>query len=260
MAHIDVLLSQLRRMDLLAEYGPDELAIVLPEANPQAVAVVADRARAAAQSLVVIAGAATFPEDGAHAGDLLSVARARLRGKATPKRTPNTASALGDDVIAIDPLMKHVFELAARAAASPITCSSSARPAPARRSSPMRCTDGPRAKGPLIRLNCASIPETLVESELFGHEKGAFTGAVSTKRGFFEAASGGTLFLDEIGELTLTTQAKLLRVLEQRKIVRSAGPPRSRSIPGSCARRTVISRPRSEGTVPPGSVLGSAPS
>ncbi len=77
-----------------------------------------------------------------------------------------------------------------------------------------------RAKGPLVRLNCAALPEALLESELFGHEKGAFTGAIATKQGLIEASDGGTLFLDEMGEMPLTTQAKLLRVLESHEVQR----------------------------------------
>ncbi|WP_437678140.1 sigma-54 interaction domain-containing protein [Sorangium sp. So ce131] len=76
----------------------------------------------------------------------------------------------------------------------------------------------PRAAGPFVTLNCAAIPETMVESELFGHEKGAFTGAVAKKRGKFALAHGGTLFLDEIGDLGLAAQAKLLRALEEGEI------------------------------------------
>ncbi len=78
----------------------------------------------------------------------------------------------------------------------------------------------PRKHGPFAAINCGAFSETLVESELFGHERGAFTGAVAAKPGWFESANGGTLFLDEIGDLPLSTQVKLLRVLQEREIVR----------------------------------------
>ena len=81
----------------------------------------------------------------------------------------------------------------------------------------------PRRQGPIIRVQCGAIPETLLDSELFGHEKGAFTGAVSAKRGRFERANHGTIFLDEIGELTLEAQVKLLRVLQEHEIDRLGG-------------------------------------
>ena len=81
----------------------------------------------------------------------------------------------------------------------------------------------PRASGPFISLNCAALPENLIESEMFGHERGAFTGANSLRKGRFELADGGTLFLDEVGELSLPVQAKLLRVLQERCFERLGG-------------------------------------
>src|SRR5881398_174497 len=77
-----------------------------------------------------------------------------------------------------------------------------------------------RRSGPLVKVSCAALPETLLEAELFGHEKGSFTGAMATRKGRFELADKGTIFLDEIGEMSLATQTKLLRVLQDRKIER----------------------------------------
>ena len=83
--------------------------------------------------------------------------------------------------------------------------------------------NSPWANGPFVKFNCASLPESVIESELFGHEKGAFTGATAQRRGRFEEADGGTIFLDEVGEMSLPMQAKLLRVLQERSFERVGG-------------------------------------
>ena len=115
---------------------------------------------------------------------------------------------------------------------------------------------GSRANRPFVAVSCGAIPETLIEAELFGHEKGAFTGTVGAREGYFEQAADGTLFLDEIGDLSLFTQVKLLRVLQQMEFSRlgsnqphsAAGPPDLRHPPGS-------DQAGGRRKIPPGSLL-----
>ncbi|WP_437903847.1 sigma 54-interacting transcriptional regulator [Sorangium sp. So ce327] len=145
-------------------------------------------------------------------------------------RTPGGAAEEPDrgkppaDIVLLAPSMLALYEQAARAARSPISVlilgetgvgkEVLARTLHAR---------SPRSSGPYVELNCAALPPSLLEGELFGHEKSAFTGASHARPGLLEAAHGGTLFLDEIGELPLAFQAKLLRVLEDRKVLRIGG-------------------------------------
>jgi len=135
-----------------------------------------------------------------------------------------------DDIVGSSPAMQEVFRLMESAAASPIAVliegeTGTGKELVARgihRASA-------RGEAPFLAVNCAAVTETLLESELFGHRRGAFTGATADHRGLFEAASGGTIFLDEVGEMPLSMQAKLLRVLQQGEII-PVGDTRARKV------------------------------
>jgi DNA-binding NtrC family response regulator len=129
-----------------------------------------------------------------------------------------------DGIIGASPEMLGVFKAMARAATSDATVlilgeSGSGKEMIAR----ALHARSMRAGGPFVAINCAAIPENLLESELFGHEKGSFTGAISRRIGRFERATSGTLFLDEIGDMSLTLQAKILRALQEREVERVGG-------------------------------------
>lgn len=128
------------------------------------------------------------------------------------------------EIITVDPEMKKIISLAGNIAGSEITVlitgeSGTGKELLARYIHRV----SRRREGPFVAVNCAAIPDNLLESELFGYEKGAFTGAVDKKAGKFELANGGTILLDEIGEMPLTLQAKLLRVLQEREVDRIGG-------------------------------------
>ncbi len=126
--------------------------------------------------------------------------------------------------ILIDPEMKNAYDLAIRAAASEVSVLILGETGVGKEVMAETVhRRSRRADRPFLLLNCAALPESLLESELFGHEKGAFTGAHANKVGLLESTEGGTVFLDEIGELALGTQAKLLRVLEERTLLRVGG-------------------------------------
>lgn len=127
-------------------------------------------------------------------------------------------------VVYVDPVSQHLLALAQRVALANVTALIEG-PTGAGKEVLARVLheSSTRASGPFVALNCAALPEHLIEDMLFGHEKGAFTGALKDHRGVFEQAQGGTLFLDEIGEMPMGLQAKLLRILQERQIVRLGG-------------------------------------
>ncbi len=224
-AVVDAIAHALRPMDLIAEDAGDDYLVILPElGRPDGAAAVErllDFGRAA--GIEVKASIALCPDDGTTLDVLVGCVREGLRaGRAPSTSSPSIATA--DAPVVIDPAMKRVYTLVERIADTPMTVlilgetgvgKELVAEAIHRRSS--------RRDRSLIKLNCAALPESLLESELFGYERGAFTGAERRKVGFFEAADGGTLFLDEIGEMPLALQAKLLRVLERKVITRVGG-------------------------------------
>ncbi len=159
------------------------------------------------------------------AGGSLSTVPPDANPLASKPTDPDDEDAEGfDGIVVADPAMQKVFRLARRLGQTPTTVlilgeTGSGKEVVAEQIHRW----SPRVDGPFVRLNCASLSETLLESELFGHEKGAFTGADRRKIGYIEAANGGTLLLDEIGELPLQTQVKLLRVLETKCVARLGG-------------------------------------
>ena len=158
-------------------------------------------------------------------GDVLMLGRTEVVVASTTRAAvPAHAAEPADRLVVADPSMCKLYDLVRKLAAAPTTVlvlgeTGSGKEIVAEHLHSWSA----RADRPFVRLSCASLPETLLESELFGYEKGAFTGAERRKIGFFEAAQGGTLMLDEVGELTASMQAKLLRVLESRKLTRIGG-------------------------------------
>lgn len=154
-----------------------------------------------------------------------ALSKALLKSKATVENNSGPASPKDGNykerIVTADPEMKRLIELARNVAASKATVLINGESGTGKELfANFIHSSGPRAQGPFVAVNCASIPEGLLESELFGHEKGAFTGAVSRRLGKFELANTGTLLLDEISEMAMPLQAKLLRVLQDYRIDR----------------------------------------
>jgi DNA-binding NtrC family response regulator/pSer/pThr/pTyr-binding forkhead associated (FHA) protein len=214
------LASRLRRIDVAGAYATGEYLFVLPEttrAQGEALAAtLAELAREVA-GVQAAARAAAVPDDGNTPDQLIAATLGEV-GRATP------AASDAAIVVAADVVTRELFAVARRVARSEVTVLLTGETGSGKEVIAAEIhRASARADGPYVRINCASIPETLLESELFGHERGAFTGADKRRIGFIERAHGGTLLFDEAGELPPAMQAKLLRVLEERKVVRVGG-------------------------------------
>ena len=149
------------------------------------------------------------------------VESSKLQGEARELRAGRNASA---EIIGDSPALRAAVDLARRVAPTRSTVLITGETGTGKEQiAGLMHTASRRADGPFVKVNCAALPETLLESELFGHERGSFTGADRQRTGRFEEASGGTLFLDEIGEMSPVTQAKLLRVLQDQEFHRLGG-------------------------------------
>jgi DNA-binding NtrC family response regulator len=212
----------LKLMDVVGTMDERHVAVVLPERQAEAAMSLAERL---AEVVGVRVGVAHCPVDGHRSDVLLAAARAAAALPGAPVHHAGECVATLDlgsaRALVADPAMIQVYDLLRRLATSDLTVLVSGETGAGKEYAAQAVhLWSPRARGPFVAINCASLPEALVESELFGHEKGAFSDAAAVKPGRMEAASGGTLFLDEVGELPLAAQAKLLRVLETRRVTR----------------------------------------
>ena len=205
----------------------------MPDAPP-AIMLTAFGSVETAVEMMLDLGAFWFLEKPLQAGALkLLLARAieHRHLQAANERLSRQLAGTGvlGDLVGVSPQMKEVFSLLRQVGPTSATILITGESGTGKELV-ARAIHGlsPRAPGPFVAVNCAALPDSLIESELFGHEKGAFTGAVERRQGCFELADGGTLLLDEIGDMPLSTQATLLRVLEERKVRRLGA---SREIP-----------------------------
>ncbi len=212
-----VMLELLRSVDVVGSYAPGHYEVLLGQTGADEAAAVTRRmvARLAEEGCVVHAGIATYPGDGRDPDSLIGRATVRARGE----RAARSASSL-----APEGAMQSLHKLAERIAVGNISVLIMGETGVGKEVMAETIHRlSPRRAHPFLRLNCAALSESLLESELFGHERGAFTGAVMTKPGLLETADKGTVFLDEIGELPMGIQVKLLRVLEERMVLRVGG-------------------------------------
>ncbi len=202
--------------NVIGYYAPDEYEVLLLDTREAAAVEVASRLEhaLAQRGIEVRVGLACFPKTARSAAALLAEASSLARGGGSP----GAGAMLRGGAVA------NLHRLLERVAPSDLSLLILGETGVGKEVMAEQIHQMSRRKdGPLLKLNCAALAETLLESELFGHERGAFSGAVQTKPGLLESANGGTVFLDEIGELSGALQAKLLRVLEDRSVMRVGG-------------------------------------
>jgi DNA-binding NtrC family response regulator len=217
--------AQLRRVDAAAWANDGSLYVLLAEAGAEEARAIAMRMRSKLDRTALRLGHVTCPADAYATESLLAgahkAALAARPGEIGGLAHVQTLTVGAQRVIVADPTVVRLYALIERLApvSIPVLITGETGCGKELVATAIH-TRSHRAGKPLISLNCAALHEMLVESELFGHEKGAFSGAIATKPGLIEAASGSTLFLDEVGELAPAIQAKLLRVLESRRVTR----------------------------------------
>jgi DNA-binding NtrC family response regulator len=213
----ETLASKLRPIDVIATYAPGQLEVLMCEATAAEVIATARQLSGAfvEMGLDVGIGVACFPDDGRDPDSIIGRAAERSRRDDASEQPVLEVPETG---------MQTLRRLVERIAQGSISVLIQGETGVGKEVMAHTIHNlSPRSEQPFLGLNCAALSELLLESELFGHERGAFTGAVSTKPGLLETADGGTVFLDEIGELPSSMQVKLLRVLEERRVMRVGG-------------------------------------
>jgi DNA-binding NtrC family response regulator len=218
----------LRRLDTMTVAGPCELYVLMPETDAESARAGGRRVLRALSERGIQAqvGVASVPVDGWDVGRLLDKCTSAsvgvgARERPAPVDDARVLHAQGFEIIVADPAMNRVYGLLERLSGSALPVLLLGETGTGKElAAAMLHTWSPQRDKPFLTVNCAALHENLLESELFGHDRGAFTGATNAKPGIFEAASGGTVFLDEIGDLPLAAQAKLLRVLETKRVLR----------------------------------------
>ncbi len=206
----------LREVDVVGVYGPGQLEIILVDTEDEEADLIKWRLKTSfkSQGFDVAISRAQFGKDGRDADKLLAKAL----------NLEPSFSGAAEGIVVQDPSMKNLHDLAARVAVGSINVLVLGETGVGKQVVAETIhRRSKRVDKPFLQLNCSALSEHLLESELFGHEKGAFTGAVQTKEGLLETANGGSVFLDEIGDMALPLQAKLLRVIENQEVLRVGG-------------------------------------